>query len=159
MKTRLRDTSALAIGSAVSGVLAYVFFALVTRALGPVAAAPVSVLGLLVLRGRRADLPAAALDLPLGHRARGRAVGARRPARRVPVSLGVAAVAGGASWLARDLLFHSDEPWFPLLVAAVTLGSAAMGVVRGVLTARRRFPRSGPGWSPRTPCAASPRWR
>jgi hypothetical protein len=41
---QLRDTSALAIGSAASGLLAYVFFALVTRALGSATAAPVSVL-------------------------------------------------------------------------------------------------------------------
>ena len=40
----LRDTSALAVGSVVSGLLAYVFFAMVTRALGPEPAAPVSVL-------------------------------------------------------------------------------------------------------------------
>ena len=41
---KLRDTSALAVGSATSGLLAYVFFALVTRALGSEGAAPVSVL-------------------------------------------------------------------------------------------------------------------
>jgi len=61
------------------------------------------------------------------------------------VSVGVAVLAGGASWLARNLLFHSPEVWFPVLVAAVTLGSAAMGVVRGVLTARRRFTAVGAG--------------
>ena len=44
MTTRVRHTSALAAGSAVSGLLAYVFFAVVTRALGSTAAAPVSVL-------------------------------------------------------------------------------------------------------------------
>src|SRR4029450_1914968 len=41
MTTRLRDTSALGVGAALSGVLAYVFFALVTQVLGPVRAAPV----------------------------------------------------------------------------------------------------------------------
>ena len=41
---KLRDTSALAVGSATSGLLAYVFFAIVTRALGSEGAAPLSVL-------------------------------------------------------------------------------------------------------------------
>jgi hypothetical protein len=44
MRLRVRDTSALAAGSVASGVLAYVFFATTTRALGPESAAPVSVL-------------------------------------------------------------------------------------------------------------------
>ncbi len=42
--TARRDTSLLAVGSLVSGLLAYVFFALVTRALGAGPAAPVAVL-------------------------------------------------------------------------------------------------------------------
>ena len=146
MKTRLRDTSALGVGAAVSGVLAYVFFALVTRALGSVSAAPVSVLWAYW------SFASAALTFPLQHWI-SRSVPAHEGERSVRdalravslMSLGVAAVAGGASWLARDLLFHSDEPWFPLLVAGVTLGSAVMGVVRGVLTARRRFTAVGAG--------------
>src|SRR5436190_455152 len=44
MSTRARGSAALVAGSAVSGLLAYVFFALVTRALGGADAAPVSVL-------------------------------------------------------------------------------------------------------------------
>jgi O-antigen/teichoic acid export membrane protein len=43
-RSLLRDTSTLAFGSVVGGLLAYVFFALVTRTLGPTPAAPVSVL-------------------------------------------------------------------------------------------------------------------
>ena len=42
--TARRDTSLLAVGSLVSGLLAYVFFALVTRTLGAGPAAPVAVL-------------------------------------------------------------------------------------------------------------------
>jgi len=41
---RTRDATALATGSALSGLLAYVFFAATTRALGAQAAGPVSVL-------------------------------------------------------------------------------------------------------------------
>ena len=82
MRTRLRDTSALAFGSAVSGLLAYVFFALVTRALGSEAAAPVAVLWAYW------SFAGAALTFPLQHwiarsvsAARRRALGARGAAR------------------------------------------------------------------------------
>jgi O-antigen/teichoic acid export membrane protein len=51
----------------------------------------------------------------------------------------VAVVVGAASWLLRDQLFRSGDGWFPLLAGVVTLGSAVMGLVRGVLTARREF--------------------
>ena len=51
----------------VSGLLAYVFFALVTRGLGAEPAAPVAVLwACWGFAGRGADLPAAALDRPVG---------------------------------------------------------------------------------------------
>jgi len=146
MATRLRDTSALAVGAALSGVLAYVFFALVTQALGPVRAAPVSVLWAYW------SFAGAALTFPLQHWI-SRSVPTHDGERSVRdalrsvllVSVGVAVLAGGASWLARDLLFHSGQAWFPLLVGAVTLGSAVMGIVRGVLTARRRFTAVGVG--------------
>jgi O-antigen/teichoic acid export membrane protein len=143
-RSLLRDTSALAVGSVVSGVLAYVFFALVTRALGPVAAAPVSVLWAWW------SFAGAALTFPLQHwitrsvtvhegeRAVRRAL---RGVMLVVVLIGV--VAGLGSWLARDLLFHRSDAAFPLLVVAVALGSGAMGVFRGLLAARRRFPALG----------------
>jgi len=140
MKTRLRDTSALAVGAALSGVLAYVFFALVTNTLGSVRAAPVSVLWAYW------SFAGAALTFPLQHwisRSVPAHGGERAIREALPgvllVSLGVAVLAGAAAWLARDLLFHSGRTWFPVLVGAVTLGSAVMGIVRGVLTARRRF--------------------
>lgn len=143
---RLRHTSALAAGSAVSGLLAYVFFAMVTHALGSVAAAPVSVLWAYW------SFAGAALTFPLQHWI-ARSVPAHGGERSVREALpGVAALAAGvalvatvAAWAARDLLFHDDGPWFPLLVGAVTIGSAAMGLVRGVLTARARFGAVGAG--------------
>ena len=142
----LRDTSALAIGSAASGLLAYVFFALVTRALGSAAAAPVSVLWAYW------SFAGAALTFPLQHWIARSVVahgGERSVRTALPGVLRWSLLAGvvtfGASWLGRDLLFGSGDLWFPLLVAAVTLASAAMGVVRGVLTARRRFRAVGLG--------------
>jgi len=143
-RSLLRDTSALAVGSVVSGVLAYVFFALVTRALGPVAAAPVSVLWAWW------SFAGAALTFPLQHWIT-RSVTVHEGERAVRRALGgvvlivvlVGVVAGLGSWLARDLLFHRSDAAFPLLVVAVALGSGAMGVVRGLLAARRRFPALG----------------
>jgi O-antigen/teichoic acid export membrane protein len=146
MATRRRPHSVLGLGAALSGVLAYVFFSLVTHALGPVAAAPVSVLWAYW------SFAGAALTFPLQHWI-ARSVPAHEGERSVREALGavagaslvIALAAGGASWLARDLLFDTSGPWFPLLVAGVTLGSAVMGVVRGVLTARRRFAAVGAG--------------
>lgn len=144
--TKLRDTSALAIGSAVSGLLAYVFFALVTRALGPEAAAPVSVLWAYW------SFAGAALTFPLQHWIARSVVahgGERSVGASMPGVLGLSGLAGlvtlAGSWLGRDLLFGSEDPWFPLLAGAVTWASAGMGVVRGVLTARRRFRAVGLG--------------
>ncbi len=146
MRTKIRHTSALALGSAVSGLLAYVFFALVTRALGSEGAAPVAVLWTYW------SFASAALTFPLQHWI-ARSVSAHGGERSVREALpGVLGLALGATlfttaatWFARDQLFHSGQSWFPLLVGAVTLGSAVTGVVRGVLTARRRFAAVGAG--------------
>jgi O-antigen/teichoic acid export membrane protein len=137
--TRRRDTTALAAGSAVNGLLAYVVFALTTRALGAEAAAPVSVLW------SYWALAGAALTFPVQHWIT-RTVTAHGDGavRRALPRLGVVVVAAslGAGVLAallREPLFGRDDLWFPLLVALVTLGSAATGMNRGVLAARRRF--------------------
>lgn len=135
-----RHISSLALGSAASGLLAYVFFAVATRALGATAAAPVSVLWTYW------SFAGAALTFPIQHWA-ARSVaahdgeGAVRSALRgvAAMSLAVAVIAAGAAWLARHALFGSGAAWFPLLVGGVTLGSSAMGLVRGVLSARARF--------------------
>jgi O-antigen/teichoic acid export membrane protein len=146
MRTRFRHTSALAFGSVASGLLAYVFFALVTRALGATVAAPVSVLWAFW------SFAGAALTFPLQHWI-ARSVSAHRGERTVRqamsrvvlLSVVLAAATTAASWAARDLLFHTGAVWFPLLVGSVTLGSAVMGLVRGVLTARGRFTAVGVG--------------
>jgi O-antigen/teichoic acid export membrane protein len=135
-----RDTAALALGSGVSGVLAYVFFAIVTRVLGAAEAAPVSVLWTYW------SLAAAGLTFPVQHWV-ARSVAAagtdhvvRRSLPAVTAAvLMICPVLGLASWWARDLLFHRADAWFPVLVMAATIGSAMMGVVRGMLQARERF--------------------
>jgi len=139
--SRSRGATALALGSAVSGLLAYVFFALATRALGAEAAAPVAVLWTYW------SFATAALTFPLQHwivrvvAAAGGAEGPVRHAMRTIPALVVATalLTGVVAWAGREALFHHDGWSFPLLVLVVTLGSAFVGVVRGVLTARHRL--------------------
>ena len=134
-----RAPAVLAAGSVVSGLLAYVLFALVTRGLGAAAAAPVSVLW------TTWAFAAAALTFPLQHwitrsLVAGREGDVRAAAGRVAVVVVAVALALGlGSWLLREQLFRRDDPWFPVLVVLVTLGCAAVGVVRGGLAGRRRF--------------------
>lgn len=139
LRTRKRDTTALALGAAISGVLAYLVFALTTRALGPDAAAPVSVLW------SYWSFAGAAFSFPLQHwitrsvTAHGEgAVRSTLPLLSLVV-VGASLILGGLAWVGRDLLFHRDDLWFPSLVALVTVGSALIGVVRGGLSARGRF--------------------
>lgn len=126
-------------------MLAYVFFALVTRSLGATDAAPVSVLWTWW------SFAAAAFTFPVQHwivrtvSAAGRSEGGVAEAlpRVAAVMLGLTVLTGLGGWLLRDSLFHRPGVAFPALVAAVTLGSAFIGVVRGVLTARDRLAAVG----------------
>jgi O-antigen/teichoic acid export membrane protein len=135
-----RDSGVLAVGSLLNGLLAYVFFATVTRALGAEAAAPVSVLWAYW------SFAAAALAFPLQHWAARSVVasGSDHGVRRSLPAVGGAVLALGPllgilAWLARDPLFHRGDVWFPLLVALSTVGSALTGLVRGMLQAQDRF--------------------
>jgi O-antigen/teichoic acid export membrane protein len=141
-----RDATFLAAGSLGSGVLAYVFFAAVTRALGAEVSAPVAVLWAWW------SFAGAALTFPLQHWiARQAAIdtgeaGVRHALPRVLAAVtGISVLAGLLGWLARERLFGLDGWAFPLLVVAVGLGSAGIGVVRGTLSARRRFTAVGAG--------------
>ena len=140
MRVSVRDTTALAVGSTVSGLLAYLFFALSTRSLGAAEAAPVSVLWTYW------SFSAAALTFPLQHWiARTVAANAGEDAvrRTMPavtaVVVSVSALAGVVAWIVRDALFGRGDAWFLVLVGLVTLGSALLGVLRGSLSARHRF--------------------
>lgn len=141
-----RDATALAAGSLVSGVLAYVFFAAVTRALGAEVAAPVAVLWAWW------GFAGAALTFPLQHWLTRQAAvdhGESGVRHALPGVVGavaaVSVLAGAVAWLARERLFGLDGWLFPLLVTGVGLGSAVMGVVRGTLSARGRFTAVGVG--------------
>lgn len=134
------DAGVLAAGSLLAGVLAYVFFALVTRALGAGPAAPVAVLWAWW------GFAGAALTFPVQHWiARTTATSAgeaavRRGAGQVATAvIGVSLLAGALAWVAQEQLFGPDGRLFPLLVVGVGLGSGLLGLLRGLLSGQRRF--------------------
>ncbi len=135
-----RDAGALAAGSLVGGVLAYVFFVLVIRALGAAPAAPVAVLWAWW------GFAGAALTFPVQHwitrtaASAGGEAAVRGGLPRVVLAVGVVSVAaGGLAWVARDRLFGPDGGAFAVLVLGVAMGSGLLGLLRGVLSGRRRF--------------------
>lgn len=136
--TQSRATSGLALGSVLSGVLAYVFFAASTRGLGAAEAAPVAVLW------SWWGFAAAGLTFSMQHWITRTAVvsgeGAVRAAWRTPVRLVglVVLITAAGAWVLRDPLFGGDVR-FVLLTALVGAGAGGMGVVRGLLAARRRY--------------------
>jgi O-antigen/teichoic acid export membrane protein len=135
-----RDSGVLAVGSAIGGLLAYVFFALATRSLGAERAAPVSVLWSFWA------VAAAVLTFAVQHwtiRTLARDGHEGTVARSVPrisaVSVGLSALAGVGAFAFRHPLFHQDGVVFPTLIAAVTAGSFFVGLVRGALAGRGRY--------------------
>lgn len=143
---RRRGLASLAGASVVTGVLAYVFFVVATRALGPTAAAPVSVLWTYW------GFTGAAITFPVQHWIvrTVTASGGERAVRLALPRLGlllcaVALAAALVATAARSTLFGRDDLAFPALIAAVTLGAGLLGLVRGQLTARRRFGAVGAG--------------
>jgi O-antigen/teichoic acid export membrane protein len=92
---------------------------------------------------------AAALTFPLQHwvtRAAtvdGEATVRRALPRVLAATVGLALLSGLVAWLLRDPLFGRGDAWFPALVALTTLGSALVGLLRGVLGSRRRFAAVG----------------
>ena len=125
-------------GAGVSGLLAYLFFALSTRSLGASAAAPVTVLWTYW------SFSAAAVTFPLQHWIVRSVVAhgegsVRRALPGVVVGVGAASIAAGlVAWAVREPLFGRADAWFPALVAGVTMGSGLTGIVRGSLSARGR---------------------
>lgn len=137
---RKRDTTALAVGSAITGLMSYVIFAVTTRALGAGEAAAVSVLWVFW------SFANAALTFPLQHWisraavADGGTAGVRKALPRVALAAGMVALLSGlAAFLLRESLFHRDDAVFPAMVVGLMAGAVLTGVVRGGLMVRSRF--------------------
>lgn len=136
---RARPAAGLALGSVLTGVLAFVFFATCTRALGSAAAAPVAVLW------SWWGFAAAALTFPVQHWI-ARTVaedatesGVRATAGRLGgPGAAVVLVSLTAALLAREPLFGGDVA-LAVLVPLVSSGALWMGLVRGLLSARGRY--------------------
>ncbi len=132
-------TLRLGLGSAGNGLLAYLVFALTTRALGAERAAPVSVLW------SYWAFAGAAFTFPLQHwatrtvEAHGEATVRRALPQVAVVTLAAALVLAVLAWSVRMPLFGRQDAWFPVMVGVVTVGSATIGLVRGGLAARDRL--------------------
>lgn len=135
-----RDSAFLALGSAINGLLAYVFFVLASRSLGPESTAPVSVLW------SYWAISGAVLTFPVQHWIISKFTGdgheatvARSLPRLYAVVAVIAAGSGLLSYAFREQLFHEGGVAFPAMVAGVTFGSFFMGVVRGVQAGRGHY--------------------
>lgn len=134
------DAGALAVGTVVNGLAAYVFVALGTRRLGAEGFAPISVLWTFFA------ITAATTVFPVQHWIL-RTLAAEGEARvraGLPFILGgnlvLALVLGGSTWWFREALFGSDARWwYPSAIAVLTLSAAVTGVLRGGLAGRGRF--------------------
>lgn len=144
MSEKLRSAGAdaawLTIGTALSALAVYVFLGIGTRAIGADGFAPVSVLwSLWAVSG-------AALTFPVQHWLiqSVESTGSEGAVwRALPRVYGVAGLAGvlafGGSWLVATPLFGVHGVAFPIMAGLLPLASVAMGVNRGMMSARGEF--------------------
>jgi len=136
----LGAVGALMAGSVINGLAAYAVVAVGTRSFGAATFAPVSVLWTFWA------LAVAAFTFPVQHwiirtvEVDGHEGAVRRAVPGlVAANLGVSLLLGLVALVWRERLFGSTSLGWPLLVFAVSAGSAAAGYLRGVLAGRRRF--------------------
>lgn len=136
----LGGPSVLATGAALSGILAYAFMALATRALGAADAAPISVLWTCW------TLTSAALTFPVQHwvaRTMAGGLGEAEVRAALPrLALVVLVMAGLVLLLVavpRGVLFQSSSPLYPIALVALITGAAWTGLGRGLLIGRGRM--------------------
>lgn len=134
------DALSLAVGTVVTGGLAYAFVAIVTRTVGAEASAPIAVLWTYW------SASAAVLVFPLQHwivrrvAAEGNEDGVRASVPRVVATVVLLATCViAASWLLREPLFGRGGLLFPAATGVITIGSGFVGIVRGWLASRDRF--------------------
>ena len=141
-----RDLGALALagGSVVAGIVAYVYIAVGTRQYGATAMSGVAQLWTIWF------FASSVLTFPLQHwviqRLRsdghGGAVRGALP-RLAGITLALGAAVTTVTLLARDDLFGRDTAIYPLTAGLITVGATLMGLLRGGLAGRSRFLATG----------------
>ncbi|HEY5888668.1 MAG TPA: hypothetical protein VIT24_13110 [Acidimicrobiales bacterium] len=138
--TRDVGAVALAAASVISGVFAYLFIAIGTRQFGTGDFSGVAQLWTIWFFG------SSVLTFPIQHwviqRLRtdghGGAVRVVLP-RLMLFALGVGLAVVAVTFLVRDDMYGRDDVAYPLIAGAITVGAAAMGLLRGGLAGRSRF--------------------
>lgn len=134
------DSVALAVGSLVNGVAAYLYVVVGTQVLGATRFAPISILWTIW------SFAAATLTFPIQHWIirTVQTVGGERPVRAangtliaVTGSAMVLTLVGGLVWGER--LFGSTGLGYPLLAAVIVFSASLLGISRGLIAARGRF--------------------
>jgi len=136
----IKESAAVLAGTAVNGLGAYLYIAVGTRAYGDEAMAPIAVLWTFWA------VSVALFTFPIQHWAirkisvdgHTRGVGAS-VGRLALLVIGVAGAMAVSAGMAGERLFGSSGIWWPLLVFLITIGSAFVGLQRGVLAGRGRY--------------------
>lgn len=138
-------TAAVLVGSLASGVGAYVFQVVGTRALGEESYAPIGVLWTiqyLALTVALVGVEAYVARTATLHENDSEAV--RRAIRTLlPWIAGVSVSLGLGTWVWREALFHHDAATLPLVVALTVLSYGMFVVIRGQLAGLYRFRQYG----------------
>jgi O-antigen/teichoic acid export membrane protein len=139
-----RHALALATGTVVAGIAAYAYIAVGTREYGAASFAPIAVIW--------SVWPAAAagFGFPLEQWiARELAAGPRGEARvhamlrsALPAIVAICVAAGLVCWAVGNRVFGESGLLYPVLLVAVSLGAASMGVLRGGLAGQGRYQAS-----------------
>ncbi|MBU1226743.1 MAG: hypothetical protein KJ698_06005 [Actinobacteria bacterium] len=127
-------------GTAISGLCAYAYIAIGTRAYGDEAMSPIAVLWTFWA------ISVALFTFPIQHWAirkisidgHTRGVGATVP-RLALVVVSVGAVMAVAAGVEGERVFGSDRVWWPVLVFLITIGAGFVGLQRGVLAGKGRY--------------------
>ncbi len=143
-RDHVASSLALTVGSIVNGVVAYAYVSLGTRTYGAEAFAPIAVLWTFWA------IATATLTFPIQHWAI-RTITAEETTATVRGSWKILSVAtglvslvlGGVAWWFGESLFGQTGTAYPAIVVGIVIGSAYLGLVRGLLAGQTRFVAAG----------------
>lgn len=144
-RARTPGTTAVLVGSLASGLGAYLFQVIGTRALGDTGYAPISVLWTiqyLILTIALLSVEAYVTRAVTLHANDHEAL--RRGVRALTVwTVAVSAVLCAATWIWRETLFHGEGNEFPFVVGLIVLCFGGYVIIRGWLAGSYRFAQYG----------------